>query len=417
MPPFIVAPKGAHDMLIRAMCKVQQDHPFFSYILMHFKVTAKLDNTIRTAGVDKSGNFFYDEKFIISLTPDELRGLLVHEVMHLAKGDFFRIGNREKFIWNIASDMVINYIIKQEGFKLPTCVINPDAAGNITIGGKSYNVAKKTTEDVYDELIANAQKIQLQLGSGNGSGAGNNSDQDSGHGGFDQHLEDNTESSQAAATESKWKKITIEAATNARARGKMPGCAESFVDKLLNPTIDWRSRLQKFITSEIPTDYCNRMPGRKFYGTGVWFPRVLRENLEVFVSVDASGSTSGDRKFFISEVAAILGAYQQIHARLIFWDYVVKEANDHEMTRDNRDTLTELKIVDCDGGTRFGSYSEYLNKKSYKCRLHIVLTDGEIENDFIPPDGNILFVLTKSGNDKIVKNYGDVCWITDTDEN
>ena len=416
MPPFEMKAMNAHDMLIRAMCKVQQDHPFFSYILMHFKVTAKLDNTIRTAGVDKSGNFFYDEKFIISLTPDELRGLLVHEVMHLAKGDFFRIGNREKFIWNIASDMVINYIIKQEGFKLPTCVINPDAAGNITIGGKSYNVAKKTTEDVYDELIANAQKIQLQLGSGNGSGAGNNSDQDSGHGGFDQHLEDNTESSQAAATESKWKKITIEAATNARARGKMPGCAESFVDKLLNPTIDWRSRIQKFITNEIPVDFTNRLPSRKFYATGVWMPKVLRENLSTGVGVDVSGSTVSDRKYFISEVAAILTSYEQVEARLIFWDYSVNPKNDYMITRQNRDTLPGIKIVDCDGGTKFGCYSEYLREKDYKCRLHIIFTDGFIETDFTPPDGSIIFVLTENGDDSIVKNYGAVCRITDTDE-
>ncbi len=417
MAQFIVAPKGAHDTVIRAMCKIQQDHPFFSYILMHFKVTAKNDKRIDTCGVDKHGNFFYDENFITSLIPEEVRGVLVHETMHIAKGDFFRMGNRDKFIWNIASDMVINYIIKQEGFTLPKCTINPNHAGDVTIGGKTYNVAKKATEDVYDELIENAQKIQQQLGKGKGDGGKGGKEEDLGHGGFDQHLDDEKDPAQSAAAESKWKKVTIEAATNARARGKMPGCAESFVDKLLNPTIDWRSRIQKFITNEIPIDFTNRLPSRKFYATGVWTPRVLRENLDVFVSVDVSGSTSPDRKYFISEVAAILGAYEQINARLIFWDYVVHEANDHQITRQNKDTLTELKIVDCDGGTKFSAYEEYLNEKDYKCRLHIVFTDGQIEHNPKVPNGNIIFVLTKNGEDSIIKDYGAVCRISDTDEN
>ena len=181
MPPFEMKAMNAHDMVIRSLCKIQADHPFFSYILMHFKVSAKMDNRIDSCGVDKSGNFFYDEKFITSLTSDELRGVLVHEALHLGKGDFFRMGNRDKFIWNIASDMVINYIIKQEGFTLPKCVINPSHAGDVTIGGKTYNVAKKATEDVYDELIANAQKIQQQLGGGGkGKGGKGDKEEDSG---------------------------------------------------------------------------------------------------------------------------------------------------------------------------------------------------------------------------------------------
>jgi predicted metal-dependent peptidase len=190
----------------------------------------------------------------------------------------------------------------------------------------------------------------------------------------------------------------------------------SVVDKLLNPTIDWRTRVMKFITSEIPVDYSNRLPNRTFYATGVWAPRVIRENLEVFISVDVSGSTINDRETFITEVAAILSSYEQIHARLIFWDAVVHEENDFEITKNNKDCLTSLKIKDCNGGTSLSSYQEYLERKDYKCRLHIIFTDGFLENTPKIPDGNIIFVLSQNGNDSIVKNYGAICRITDKGE-
>jgi predicted metal-dependent peptidase len=407
--------KTGHDVLIRGMVKLQQSHPFFSYILMNFKMTAAADETIQTAAVNKYGNFFYNEDFILGLTEQQVLGTLVHETLHIAKEDFFRCGSRDLMLWNIASDCIINYIVKhEENLDLPACTLLPDAKGDITLGGKVYNVIGKCTEEIYDELFENADKIEIPA---------------IGHGGFDQHLEgdedgqggktgEEGECSSCPATasssaEHKWKKVIIEAATNARARGTLPGSMESVVDALLNPVIDWRKRIQKFITNEIPVDYSNRRPGRRFYGTGVWAPSVLRENLEVFVGVDVSGSTLPDREYFMSEVSGILSAYEQIKARLIFWDASVNPKNDYEITSANKDKLQEMVIHDCNGGTQLSCYTQYCEDKNYSCRLHIILTDGYIESNPNMPNGNIIFVLSKDGSDEILKDHGAVCKLTD----
>lgn len=420
---MLTSPQNAHDKVIRAMVKIQSEHPFFSYILMNFRVTATTHESVPTAGVDKAGNFYYNEEWISALTSDELIGLLVHECMHICKGDFFRKGLRDSNVWNIASDACINLILKQDSFKLPKVGVLPDDSGNITIANKVFNVKDKCTEEVYDEFMTVAEKMQQPP--------------QHGHGGFDVHLkgvespenggegEDENEQncpkgSQCAAAnaklESKWKKVIVEAATNAQARGKMPGSMTSLVDTLLNPVIDWRARVMKFITNEIPVDYTNRLPSRKFYGTGVWSPRVLRENLEVFISIDVSGSTMGDRQYFMSEVAAIINAYEQIKARVIFWDGDVHEANDHLITAGNKDKIAGLEVHDCNGGTRMSCYAEHCEKKGYKCRLHIILTDGYIESNPSVPEGNIIFVLTKTGSDEHIKNLGAICRLSDIEE-
>lgn len=415
---MILQPQNAQDKITRAMVKMQKEFPFFSYILMHFKASATERKGIRTAGVNKRGDIIYCGDWINTLGSDELIGVLVHETLHIAKGDFFRIGKRDKQIWNIASDAVINQIILKEGFKLPKGCAVPDSQGNFTVGGKTYNTNNKITEELYEELYANADKIKQSGGKGKG---GEGEDEEPGdHGGIDVHMHDEEgeeNPSEDSQLESKWKKVIVEAATNAQARGNLPGSMVSIVDKLLNPVIDWRTRVMKFITNEIPVDFTNRIPSRKFYGTGVWAPKTLRENLDVFISVDVSGSTMGDRTYFMSEIAAIVRSYEQIKARIIFWDGDVNEENDHLITANNRDKIVGLEIKDCNGGTQMSCYADYCEKKGYRSRLHIILTDGYIESNPRVPQGNIIFVLTKSGSDEHLKKLGAVCRLSDTEYN
>lgn len=433
------------ERITRESIAMQKSHPFFSYILMQFKVTAAVDNkSIPTAAVNQYGNFFYNEGFIEKLTREQLQGLLAHEVLHIAKGDFFRRGKREPSIWNIASDAVINYILVNEGFQLPEGGINPERDGSLMICGVKFNVADRTTEDVYEEMLTKLpiKKVNIFIKGGGkgkpgekgGSGKGDPSDEKSedgqgnGHGGFDIHLEHDSdgqggetgeESGQGGrdaaenAAKRKWERATVEAATNARARGTLPGFAESIVDKLLNPVVDWRQRIQRFITNEIPVDYTNRRPGRSFYATGAWAPMIHRENVDVFVSVDVSGSTAGDREYFFSELFGILNSFHQIRARVIFWDAIVNPENDHLITASNKDMITQLPIKDCNGGTRMSSYADYCKEKGYRSQVHIIMTDGFIESDPIVPSGHIMFVLTKDGSDEYLKKLGAVCRLTD----
>jgi predicted metal-dependent peptidase len=347
---------------------------------------------------------------------EQIEGVLVHETMHIAKEDFFRMGSRDSNIWNIASDCIINYIlIYDEKFKLPKCALLPDKKGDIKLGGQTYNVKGKCTEELYEELYENAEKIPSF---------------DWGHGGFDQHLPDDSDgqggstgeednenaagaSEASSQAEHTWKKIIIEAGTAARVRGDLPGSMDSIIDGILNPTIDWRTRILKFITNEIPIDYSNRRPGRTYYATGIWSPYTIRENLDVFIGIDVSGSTINDREYFMGEVSGILSTYDQIKARLIFWDANVNPKNDIEITASNRDALNDIPIADCNGGTRLTCYKEYCEESGYNCRLHIILTDGYIERNPEIPNGNTIFVLSKDGIDDYIKDLGAVCRITD----
>jgi len=429
------------DRIIKATVILNREKPFFAYILMSFDTQqTSPDTQVPTMGVSKYGKLYWNEDFTKNLSSSELQYVLCHEALHIAKGDMFRRGSRDPQIWNIASDCIINDMIncekeltppkkiitiKEDGTKTeqPNGLI-PDSKGDIKIGEHTYNTRNKTTEELYDEMSANAEKIKVFLklpnGEGEGEGEGKGGSGTPGHGGFDIHIEGGKDvkgedtgdesdgSASISAAESKWKKVAVEAATIARQRGCLPGSIESLVDGILNPVVDWRSRLRSFITNEIPVDFDTRLPGRSFYSTGVWCPRIYRENMELYISVDCSGSTMGDRERFLTEIQDICTSHNQLKARVIFWSFgEINPNNDIEVDSQTLENVAKLNLRDVNGGTEFSAYKRHLDRMGYNSRIHIVLTDGYIEHNPDVPEGTILFVLCGSSTDEIVKDYGE----------
>jgi predicted metal-dependent peptidase len=117
-------------------------------------VNFKEDNTCPTAGVfvSKNGmNFVYNSKFIDSLSETELGFVILHEVLHLQYRHNFRVGVRDKKLSNIAMDMIINNIIRDEA---------PKQYATVPTTFKPYFIPKEYTgkliyEDVYEYLKEN----------------------------------------------------------------------------------------------------------------------------------------------------------------------------------------------------------------------------------------------------------------------
>ena len=90
-----------------------QSQPFFGHLVQHLNLIET--EKIPTAGVDERNNLYYNPDFINDLTDEEGKGVMAHEVMHLALECFDRLGERDKNRWNIAQDIIINHILVQNG--------------------------------------------------------------------------------------------------------------------------------------------------------------------------------------------------------------------------------------------------------------------------------------------------------------
>ena len=116
------------DRIIKSKIDLNRDRPFFAYILMNMNVEqTEPTEKVPTMGVNQLGDLFWNDKFVTELADDELQGVLAHEVMHIATLTFQREGNRNKMLWNMATDIVINNILLGENFALPKdCLLTTD---------------------------------------------------------------------------------------------------------------------------------------------------------------------------------------------------------------------------------------------------------------------------------------------------
>lgn len=426
---------NANERILKSKIDLYRKSPFFAQILMNMDIQKTESENFNTMGVNRFGDLFYSEEFVNELSQEELHGTVIHEAMHIITDSFGRAALRNHDLWNIATDLVINYIITKEGYKLPKMALLTDSKGEWTCpqgkDGKSFTIVikGKTAEQVYSELEHNATVVKSSNSSGSDKGWAD---------GFDKHLDGDNDPdgnstgkgggkkgkkgetpTEAAvkANQQKWKQATIEAATAAKMRGKLSSEMERYVDSITKPVVDWRSKLFAYITNELPVDYTFVRPSRRFCATGVYTPSVVRESLEIIVGVDISGSISGEEySKFMSECIGIADSYSQVKMRVIGWAHEVHPKDDIMYDTSTKDRLVSNKFFG-GGGTTLTCFTKYCEKKDYNSRIYVILTDGFIEKTpVLPKNGDVLFVLSKNGTDKHVKKHGECCSLNDVEE-
>lgn len=103
------------------------------------------DNSVITAATNGE-SVIYAPKFLVRLTDEEKEFLLAHEMLHIAFNHILRSKNRDARLWNIATDAVINQILKSEGL--------PIIEGGVDIP-EAINCS---AEEMYDKLLAEKEK-------------------------------------------------------------------------------------------------------------------------------------------------------------------------------------------------------------------------------------------------------------------
>ena len=137
------------DKLVTARIALLLKHPFFGNLATRLKLV-NADDWCPTAGTD-GRHFYYNRKFIDSLTPKEAEFLFGHEVLHnVFEHMLVRIGSRNPMLWNIAADYAVNQIlVEQKIGEMPT---------GSNKGFQDDKYKDWPAERIYDELYKTAKK-------------------------------------------------------------------------------------------------------------------------------------------------------------------------------------------------------------------------------------------------------------------
>ena len=420
-----------YEKLKRARIQLLDRCPFFGNLSMHINFK-EVKDCPALAGISPDGEMIYNPEMINKISSEEAVGLVFHEVGHLIFLTMLRQGSRKPEGWNIAADIVINALIKQNKFELPKggCIPDDDMAfrvkdektGNLIFEITDCN--KKTGEQVYDEL----QKQAKQQGKSFGGGEGNEKIVIrifNGHGGkggkddkglssglrFDIHMQGKKGKltpQEAKALQEVWTDRLYEALVIAKQRGTLPAGMELLVGKLHESKVDWRTLLQRYIESYIPWDYTWNKFSKKSIAADYPMPDTIKERIKVVVGIDTSGSIGEkELKDFLSEIVGIAKSFNdRISIRVLTHDVDVHTDNLAENGSIEQIMKTQIKGG---GGTSHIPVFNHIKNSRETYEVAIFLTDGCSDlQDINFKDYNFekIFVLSESGNDSQIKDKG-----------
>ncbi len=125
-------------------------YPTFGSVIANLEFQASKD--IATAGTDGKV-LLYNPKFLNGLSEKQQIFLFAHEICHVAFEHIFRSEGKDKRLWNIATDSVINALLKQDGL--------PMIEGGVDIP----EAINYDAEEMYNKLLEEQKKNQEQQNS------------------------------------------------------------------------------------------------------------------------------------------------------------------------------------------------------------------------------------------------------------
>ena len=129
-------------------------YPTFGSVIANLEFKASKD--IATAGTDGKV-LLYNPKFLGGLSEKQQIFIFAHEICHVAFEHIFRSEGKDKRLWNIATDSVINALLKQDGL--------PIVEGGVDIP----EAINYDAEEMYNKLLEEKKKQEQQNSQGNQS--------------------------------------------------------------------------------------------------------------------------------------------------------------------------------------------------------------------------------------------------------
>jgi predicted metal-dependent peptidase len=356
----------ARERLVTARVGLLLRHSFFGNLATRMKLING-DEWLSTAATD-GRNFYYNSRFIMMLKTKEVEFLFGHEVLHVVYDHIDRRGSRDPQIWNIANDYTVNADLKRH--KVGQFITTVPCLYEQKYDGK-------TSEEIYDDLMKNAQKIDMdqliqQLLDEHMDGDEQDGEDDGD--GDKQGKRPKISAEERERIRQEVKQAIIAAAQSAEA-GSLPKGVERLVKQATNPVMPWRELLQTNLTSAIRNDYSWMRPSRRGWHMDAIMPGMTPgEEIDVDIAIDMSGSIS-DRQAqqFLGEISGMMNAFDGYKVHVFCFDTDIYNPADY--TSENMDSIDEYEPKG-GGGTDFDAIFDYLKKEGRSPKRLIVFTDG-----------------------------------------
>ena len=346
--------------LAKAKTSLILEHPFVGTIALNMPF--EFDENIPTAATNGK-RIKFNPEFVNELTDEEVKFLVAHECFHPMLEHNFRRGERQPRRWNQAADYVINKLLVDDGIgRMPKVGLHNDAI---------YNAGKGTSEGIYNILPEDHEQDPLDdCEDGDGSPA------------------------EQQQQQAEWKVKVAQAAQAAKMMGKMSANMQRLVNEVLQPKVDWREVLQRFLVKARNDSRSFSRFNRRFIAQGLYLPSVSGEAMgEVLFAVDCSGSIDQHTiNQFTAEITKVKEDLMPERIHVMYFDSEVSHVESYE-PHDDLDIKPHGG-----GGTDFAPVFEKIIELGINPVAIVFLTDLCCSSFGDQPDAPVLWITTDPGN-------------------
>ncbi len=322
------------DKINQAKKTIMFKDKLLSYLLSRFEIiiTKSFGKTAATNGL----LIYFNPDFLASLKVEEVVFVLLHELLHITLDHLKRIGNRDKEIFNIAADIVVNDLLVESGYsygKLPIIL------------GRNFNTNGliNTVEEIYDAL--DKTNIELRI-----------------------------------INHNYWTDTNRDYANNIINNAIKKGYSSetSFLHRYIKSfqmsKTNWRSLLNEILKTN-EKDYTFQKTDKRYEDLLLPDFTNQEESLDnVWLLVDVSGSMNDSElsKGF-SEINKIISSYETVNLILSAFSTFVTPP---QKVRNTSDLKRLTKRLESGGGTNFEIIFDYMLKLEKLPIAIIIITDG-----------------------------------------
>ena len=349
-----------------------------------------------TAGTN-GRDAWYGREFVDGLTDKELAFLVLHENMHKCYRHLTTWRNlyeKNRSLANSACDYVINIQLKDmdahERFIAMPTVREPGPNYGKPLGLIDERFRGMDAKQVFD-ILEKEQPPRRRRGSGGvkcdqpGDGpvdeiTDNESDSSEG---FDEHDWKGAQEMSAQDQEELAREIEGALRQGGIYAGKVGGDMLRSVQEMIEPKVDWREVLQRFIRVSLKDR--DQPSWRRAHKNYLWqdviLPSIMGKRMKhIVIMMDTSGSIQGEMLgLFMGELNKVLTSVNPDRIDILYWD---TEVAGHETYKgsDRTDIVHKTKPRG-GGGTTPDCLPPYLAKHGLNPDAFIVLTDGYMSSD------------------------------------
>lgn len=328
---------------------------------------------VSTATVNNKMEIKWNPDWFKKLPEPTRKTVLIHEIEHVARLHFLRMGMRDPDIWNQACDHEINLGLEDDGYTF---------FGTMPLKDPSFR--GMTAEQIYDILVSEPNKQSSQGAFGEG-----------GEGCIQHEPNEPDDSGESQSTLeqdlSKMLNEVIKADQMAKQSDSYStsrrNASEQVLDKFLKSKMKWNVFLRKYFNEKLHTALNWKRSNRRYQD--IYLPsrkKVDGKLSHVIFYLDTSGSVSDEMiTRFFSEVKHVKDAYNPDKITIVQFDTDIHS----DVTYTSHQRIKSTKVIGR-GGTCLRCVHDHITKR--KPTIAVILSDLECAIMPIAPRVDIIWI-------------------------